>query len=207
MKKLGIVCFVFAFCALFFTACEKQEPIQLADAVEEVVEDENVEVVDITADDIVVEAVEEGAMGRSPGPDLIIPIFSSNLPLNGNCAIMPGQQPLPNATCNGSLGGSNSFFLGIRILNNGNQAVAPGTFNVAWSLTGLPIQGLTIVNHPGIPVGGTISLTRNWALRCPTSTPIGLTRRTFGAIVDVNNNVAECDETNNGARYIICDDI
>ncbi|MEM8909020.1 MAG: CARDB domain-containing protein [Bacteroidota bacterium] len=209
MKKLFSMILVAACATLFFTACEKEDPISVDP------QEEGIEIVDISPDDIEFEIVDPNQattrMDIPPvalGPDLVIGSFGSTLVNNGICAIPVGGTPLPNATCGGTLGGFKSFTLFIRVVNIGNQAVPPGSFKVSWALSGFPLQGLTIVNHPGIPAGGSIGVSRGWSLPCPNSFPIGLNTRNFIARVDVGDVVNETNENNNTSRpYTICDDL
>lgn len=206
MKKLGIFLFAIALSAVFFTACQKEETVLKAEKNHE-------EVLTLSDDDVEVDArmIEDVTLNGvvAVGPDLVVSGFTSNLPLTGSCAVPVGSPRLPNATCNGTIGGNTSFLLSIRVQNIGNLAVPAGTFKVAWALTGSALQGLSTVNHPTIPPGGSIAVRRNWTLPCATQgPPIGLNARDFTATVDVTNLVAERNENNNVSRpYRICDDI
>lgn len=208
MKKIVFSMFALAFTALFFTACEKDAPIVTP---EEVTQEFDIQTLNITEEDIEitdVEIIDDGATTRAPGPDLVVSLLTSTLTNNGPCAVPVGAPQLPNATCNGSLGGSTAFRLLARITNIGMNAVPAGQLRISFALSGQMAQALTIVNHPGIPAGSSIGVVRGWALPCPTSTPIGLTSRVFTSTVDVGNQVVESNENNNVSRpYTICDDI
>ncbi len=200
--------FAFAFSAILFTACEKETPIAIAE------EALDVEVLNVVAEPITDAelsndvAIVEGATGRvALGPDLVVAGVASTLPNTGPCAVPVGQPQLPNGTCNGG-STPNSFTVLARIKNLGNSAVAAGSFKVSWAISGSALQGITIVNHTGIPAGSAIAISRGWTLGCPAGGIVGLTRRDFTVTVDISNDVAERNELNNVSRpYTICDDI
>ena len=189
---LCLVLFVFA-------ACDKEE-------------------MDITVEEPVVEETTptDGArMDIDPqlfAPDLIITRIQTNLPNTGPCAIPIGAPQLPNATCTVP-GGSNQFVMTLRITNRGPAAVPAGVpFTIAYDLDIPGPQALeTVPNPTGIAAGASIIVTKNLSYPCATfGPPYGLVTRNTVMTVDVFNNVAETDETNNSNAnrpYRICDDI
>ena len=126
-------------------------------------------------------------------PDLVIPSFGSDI---SSTTTLCGPV-LPNISC---MGGDRQFFAIIIIANNGPGDLPPGSFKVLWydvtnSHRFFPDQ---LVNHNGIRAGQSIRVQRPiWVGPCDCVPPFTPFTHTYQAFVDIDNQVAENNETNN----------
>ena len=132
-------------------------------------------------------------------PDLVITSYSTSVTtISNNCGTA-----LPDVSC---LGGERTFTATVTIRNNGPAPLPAGSFWVRWfDSVGNPQDQL--VQHNGIPAGGTIQLSRPyWMGPCDCAPPPTTYTRTFWATVDALNQVSEMNEHNNTSpRWTACD--
>ncbi|MEM1320055.1 MAG: hypothetical protein AAGG75_07330 [Bacteroidota bacterium] len=139
---------------------------------------------------------------EGPAADLIIGAYTTNIaPTTTRCG-----GTLPDISC---CGGQRGFTATIRIDNIGTLGLAPGRFKVLWIDLFNGSTQEQVVNHGGIPAGGSIFVSRPYFVGpCDVTNPgeCAFFIHPFAAFVDSSNVVTESNESNNRSRpYNTCD--